>query len=131
MLRKMNGFGLPGIRRADTNYRLICPAGGFYFLRRATDSETIADISRILQRSSKQTVRLRPVQFDYIWQRHYADALVEVDPTLMRHHIAKTREAMDKRLGILAIRKFPLAMAEYRAIEDAEVQLKVLERQIK
>lgn len=67
---------------------------------------------------------------EYIWQTRYEAALTETDPFRLREHIRRTREAMGKRLGILAIYKHTTARAEYRAITDAENQLKVLERSI-
>jgi hypothetical protein len=75
--------------------------------------------------------KLRFVSDDYIWQRSYQNALTETDPSLLREHIKKARDAMGKRLGTLAIRKHPTAMDEYRAIQDADVQLKILERQVR
>jgi hypothetical protein len=68
---------------------------------------------------------------NYIWQQRYQAALTETDPFLLQQHILKARDAMAKRLGVLAIYKHPSALTEYRAIYDADAQLKILERQAK
>jgi hypothetical protein len=64
----------------------------------------------------------------YIWQQRYEDALTETDLVILVQLIKRARDAMGKRLGTLAIRKHPTALAEYRAIQDAIAQLNVLER---
>jgi len=66
----------------------------------------------------------------YIWESSYQASLIATDPLLLQLHIQKTREVMSKRMKTLAIREYPAAMQEYDAIQNAESQLKVLEREI-
>ncbi len=65
---------------------------------------------------------------DYIWEVRYQAALTETEPVLLKAHIKKAREAMIKRLKVLDTDKHTSAQQEYRAIQDAHSQLKVIER---
>jgi len=65
----------------------------------------------------------------YIWQERYEKAILESDINKLPAQIAKAKDAINKRLNVLAPRKFPDARAEYEAIDDAMHMLNVLERQ--
>ena len=65
---------------------------------------------------------------NYIWEDRYESALTATDPFLLKMYVARTREIMEKRMAILAIREHPIALLEYEAIHDAQAQMKVLER---
>jgi hypothetical protein len=73
--------------------------------------------------------RTSETEFKYIWELRFKAVLAETDARLLLGLIKKTRDTMAKRLGVLAIHEHPSALAEYLAIQDADLQLRALEQQ--